>query len=52
MGDDTTHGPGPGEEGGGPTWGSSTDHWEEVPEVIGWEMGVSTSVDGDSRGGV
>ena len=33
VGDDPPHGPGP---GGVPTQGSSTDHWEEDTEVIGW----------------
>ena len=40
-------GPGP---GGGSTHGSSTDHWEASPEVIGQGLGVSTSGDSDTGG--
>ena len=45
VGCDPPHGPGPGRV---PTQGSSTDHWVTFPEVIGRDMGVSTSGDDDS----
>ena len=46
MGDDPPHGPGP---GGVPTQGSSKDHREASPEVIGRELKISTA--GDSNAG-
>ena len=49
VGDDHLRGPGP---GGFPTQGSSMDHWEETLEVIGRGLGVSTSGDVDTGGGV
>ena len=49
MGDEPPHGTGPGEV---PTQGSSTDHWEAVTNVIGWQLGISTTLDGDAGSGV
>ena len=49
MGDDPTNGPRP---GGVPTQGSSKDHREAAPEVIGRSLVVSTSGDGDTGGRV
>ena len=48
--DDPPHGMSPG-GGGGSTQGSSTEHWEASPEVIGRNLVVSTSVYGDAVGG-
>ena len=49
VGDDHLRGPGP---GGFPTQGSSKYHWEASLEVIVRDMGVSTSGDGNTGGGV
>ena len=49
VGDDPSRGPGP---VGVPTQGILIDHYEASLEVIGWDMGVSTSGDSNVGGGV
>ena len=49
VGNNPRHGPG---TGGVSTQSIQMYHWEEAPEVIGQGLGVSTSGDGNTRGGV
>ena len=49
MGDDPPHRPSP---GGGSAQRRAKYHSEETKSASGWDLGISTDVYGDARGGI